>query len=34
MEFMDYIKALINFIMKLVALFKNEDKDKDEEEAK
>ncbi len=22
---MDYIKALINFIMKLVALFKNED---------
>lgn len=28
---MDYIKALINFIMKLVALFKNEDDTEEEE---
>lgn len=25
LNFMDYVKALIDFIMKLVALFKNED---------
>ncbi len=30
MEFMDYIKALIDFIMKLVALFKNEDNTEEE----
>lgn len=28
---MDYIKALIDFIMKLVALFKNEDNPEEEE---
>lgn len=30
MDFMDYVKALINFIMKLVALFKNEDTEEEE----
>lgn len=32
MNFMDYVKALIDFIMKLVALFKNEDKTEEETE--
>lgn len=35
MEFMDYIKALIDFIMKLIALFKNDSENKEEaDEAK
>lgn len=31
---MDYIKALIDFIMKLVALFKNDDSTEETPEAK
>ncbi len=31
MDFMDYVRALIDFIMKLIALFKNEDKPEEEE---
>ncbi len=31
MDFMDYVKALINFIMKLVALFKNDDTPEEDE---
>lgn len=30
MEFMDYVRALIDFIMKLIALFKNDDNNADD----
>ena len=32
MSYMDYIKALIDFIMKIVALFKNSDNTETEED--